>query len=394
MSQIRNFASQYVSRHLNGVTVNSTVDTESFEVPIIATHNGSFHCDEALACALLRHLPPYARASVIRTRDPKLIDKASIAVDVGAVYDHAQKRYDHHQQTFHETMNTGQKQYKTRMSAAGLVYRHYGKELIQQYIRDILQSPARAEALSLGNWGADRNEATEDEVSVLYDAIYRCFVEAVDGVDNGVELFSLAATSPEGQEQLSKAVTLKKNYISQTDLAGRIGALHAWWNEGSNRDEKAENAAFIEAMEMASTEFFQAVAFYTFNWLPGRAVVQKAFAESTTIDPSGRIIVFSAGGCPWKDHLFLLEEEQNVKGRTLYCLFSDGRSWRVQAVPKVAGGFATRKPLPFKGLRDEVLSQASGIPGGIFVHVSGFIGGMTTYEGALQLAKKALEMPA
>lgn len=28
--------------------------------PRIGTHNGTFHCDEALACALLRLLPEYA----------------------------------------------------------------------------------------------------------------------------------------------------------------------------------------------------------------------------------------------------------------------------------------------------------------------------------------------
>lgn len=32
----------------------------------IGTHNGSFHCDEILACFMLRQLPKYADAEVIR----------------------------------------------------------------------------------------------------------------------------------------------------------------------------------------------------------------------------------------------------------------------------------------------------------------------------------------
>lgn len=32
--------------------------------PRIGTHNGTFHCDEALACALLRLLPEYQVRSV------------------------------------------------------------------------------------------------------------------------------------------------------------------------------------------------------------------------------------------------------------------------------------------------------------------------------------------
>ena len=32
----------------------------------IGTHNGTFHCDEVLACFLLKQLPEYADAEIIR----------------------------------------------------------------------------------------------------------------------------------------------------------------------------------------------------------------------------------------------------------------------------------------------------------------------------------------
>ena len=32
----------------------------------IGTHNGTFHCDEVLACFLLKQLPEYADAKIIR----------------------------------------------------------------------------------------------------------------------------------------------------------------------------------------------------------------------------------------------------------------------------------------------------------------------------------------
>lgn len=35
----------------------------------IGTHNGVFHCDEALACYMLKQLPEYSEAEIIRTRD-------------------------------------------------------------------------------------------------------------------------------------------------------------------------------------------------------------------------------------------------------------------------------------------------------------------------------------
>lgn len=47
-------------------------------------------------------------------------------------------------------------------------------------------------------------------------------------------------------------------------------------------------------------------------------------------------------------------------------------------------------PEPWRGLRDEALDQVSGIPGCIFVHASGFIGGHHTREGALNMARATL----
>lgn len=58
----------------------------------IGTHNGVFHCDEALACAILRSLPEFDKAEVVRTRDQKLLDTCDIVVDVGGVFDHEMKR--------------------------------------------------------------------------------------------------------------------------------------------------------------------------------------------------------------------------------------------------------------------------------------------------------------
>ena len=76
-------------------------------------------------------------------------------------------------------------------------------------------------------------------------------------------------------------------------------------------------------------------------------------------------------------------------------MFSDASgSWRVQAVPESPESFATRKglPAPWRGLRDAALAEAAGVPGAIFVHAGGFIGGAATKEGALALAVKAVDM--
>lgn len=55
--------------------------------------------------------------------------------------------------------------------------------------------------------------------------------------------------------------------------------------------------------------------------------------------------------------------------------------------------FDSRKPLPFlwRGLEKDKLSEVAGIPGCVFVHMSGFIGGNRSFEGALSMARMSLK---
>lgn len=392
----RRFAAEYVSAHLHGLAVIADISGAAAAAAnspspalaagnVIATHNGSFHCDEALACGLLRHTDLYRHAIVLRTRDPAQIDQCAIVVDVGAVYDPSRNRYDHHQSSFQETMTTDSRTYKTRLSSAGLVYKHFGKEIIESFLRQAL---ADATVRALSRLPTEQEGYSPNDINAVFDVVYKHFVEQVDGIDNGVDQFSL----PDGGEGFD-GKALVRNYIQSTTLSHRVGSIQAWWNEADRCNNTViENALFAEAVEMASREFFEAVTYFAFSWLPARAIVEDALDHAKEVHPSGRILVLKEF-CPWKEHLLEIEVERGCAGHALYVVFADGKggSWRVQAVPKESVGFASRRPLPFAGLRDDALSAASGIDGGVFVHVSGFIGGMKTYEGALALAAKALE---
>ena len=72
--------------------------------------------------------------------------------------------------SFTETMHSvsgGRKPWTTKLSSAGLVYHHFG--------RDVLD-------VRLGG-------LPEDVREVLFDRLYQTFVEEIDGVDNGVSQF-------------------------------------------------------------------------------------------------------------------------------------------------------------------------------------------------------------
>ncbi|CAO1638977.1 unnamed protein product [Sympodiomycopsis kandeliae] len=320
----------------------------------IVTHNGTHHADEALAVHLLRKLPEFKSLPLIRTRDTSIIDQATIVVDVGATYDVERKRFDHHQRGFEEVFD---KEHKTKLSSAGLIWKHYGPEILSAHL----------------------NIPTSDSrITLLWNKLYDDFVEAIDGIDNGIQQFPGATAQ----------------YKSRTDLSARVGYLNPRWNEKS--DAADSDMRFEKASLLAGTEFFDR-ADYTFQaWLPAREIVLNAVQNRKVEsgDESGRILLFNEFAS-WKDHLFTLEKELNEQGQILYVIYPDeSGKWRIQAVPESPESFTSRKALPeqWRGVRDQQLSELSGIQGCIFVHASGFIGGNATKEGALQMAQKALQM--
>lgn len=62
-------------------------------------------------------------------------------------------------------------------------------------------------------------------------------------------------------------------------------------------------------------------------------------------------------------------------------------AWRVRSRPHSCNNLTDSQ-----GIRDDQLSELTGIPDCVFVHASGFIGGNKTKEGAMAMAIKAFEM--
>ncbi|KAL9679317.1 hypothetical protein QQ045_017175 [Rhodiola kirilowii] len=321
----------------------------------VGTHNGSFHCDEALGCFMIRLTDKFAGAEIFRTRDPKVLEGLDAVLDVGGIYDHTIHRYDHHQKGFEEVFGHG---FCTKLSSAGLIYKHFGKEII-------------AKELQLNDEHPD--------VHKIFLALYRSFMEAIDGIDNGVNQFDTEKPP---------------RYVNNTTLSSRVGKLNLDWINPDQSAEK-ENEAFHRAMSLAGSEFLDSLRYYSRSWLPARGIVIECLAARWQVDPSGEIMVLTRF-CPWKLHLFELEEEMKIDPLIKYVLYEDERAkqWRVQAVAVSPDKFESRKALAsqWRGLRDEELSTETGIPGCVFVHMSGFIGGNKTFEGALAMAKASLKL--
>eukprot|EP01118_Nematostelium_gracile_P002361 TRINITY_DN12591_c0_g1_i2.p1 TRINITY_DN12591_c0_g1~~TRINITY_DN12591_c0_g1_i2.p1 ORF type:complete len:352 (-),score=83.42 TRINITY_DN12591_c0_g1_i2:50-1054(-) len=314
----------------------------------IGTHGGHFHCDEVLACFMLKQTAEWKHAEIVRTRDPLVLESCDLLVDVGSIYDPEKNRFDHHQRSFNETFSEAK---ETKLSSAGLIYRHFGKELIQSLLK-------------LTN---------ETDLKLLYDKIYDDLIESLDAVDNGIEQY-------DGQPKFN----------STTHLSARIHRMNPRW---TSKDHHSDSK-FKKAMEVAGMEFMDILSFTYESWLPARQVVIDAIENRFSTDASGKIIYID-NVCPWEDHLFALEKEISIEPLIQYVVFPGGsKMFRVTAVAIRPHCFELRNGLKkeWRGLTRAELEKQCEIPDTIFVHHNGWIGGNLTKEGAIEMAKVSMSV--
>jgi len=327
---------------------------------IIGTHSGTFQADEAMGVWMLRQVPEYRNSKVVRSRDLKVLETLDIVIDVSGVYDHSKKRYDHHQRDYDERFDSGREASDgrcTKLSASGLVYRHYGKDVIKAYYPTL----------------------SEENLEIVYNKVYDTLLEALDAIDTGVEM------APEGVKLL---------YKDATGLSSRVSRLNPRWNEvDSNGNPPDMDERFEIASKICGEDFMSILTKIVESDLPAREFVEKAILERMEIDPSGEIIKLSSGGLPWRNYLYTFEKKHSVDPLIKFVLYTDQSGmWRVQAVTVEGKAFENRLSLPeeWRGVRDADLESVTKIPGSRFVHAAGFIGGNDTYEGALEMARVAL----
>ena len=94
----------------------------------VITHDGLFHADEVMACAILRLAGCCALFEIIRSRkEAAVAGPEAILVDVGGIYDPQNCRYDHHQKEFSVCRENG-----IPLASAGLVWRDFYTRVFRQ----------------------------------------------------------------------------------------------------------------------------------------------------------------------------------------------------------------------------------------------------------------------
>ena len=234
----------------------------------------------------------------------------------------------------------------------------------------------------------------------MHKKLYIDFIEALDANDNGISAYDPADTKTIHKRFNDGGVTLG-SLVSDLNYDFNPEANAPAPNKKQHPAEiqSEEDTRFLAASALMGTTFLRKLDYCTQQWLPARSVVLEAYKNRTTHDPSGRIMVFEAGGVPWKDHLYTFEADPSISTgpKTLFVLYPEGphegAKWRVQAVSVTKDSFESRCPLKeeWRGVRDEKLSEVTGVEGCVFVHASGFIGGNLTKSGALDMARISME---
>lgn len=153
--------------------------------------------------------------------------------------------------------------------------------------------------------------------------------------------------------------------------------------ERTSKDDE-DFLVFKKALDFAILVLKNVISFYE-KFVSDKKEIERIYKNS----PDKRVLIFE-DNYQWE---MVLKDYKDV----LYVIEPDDKKlpnfkWRLGAVRDNPASFLNRKDLPkeWGGLRDEELSEVSGIPGSIFCHNMLFMAINKTKEGALKMAQKAL----
>ncbi len=295
----------------------------------VCTHNGSFHADEVFACATLSIWADKNgyKLKIRRSRDPEIIEKSDIVVDVGMVYDPENGRFDHHQKGGAGTRPNG-----IPYASFGLVWKHYGEMICDSA-----------------------------EVASIID---NKLVVPVDAKDNGVTI--IKSVYPGVEE-----------YSITRDI---IVAFRKSW-----KDKLSQNDVnFVEILNFAKTILLKEIDSQT-ALLEGKDMFIKMIEmyganEITVIDKDVPWEELTATKYPQIKYMIYPEPETDS-----WCIETPRDNVYMYETNRVLF------PDNWRGLRDEYLVKVSGVKDAIFCHKGGFFAVAKTKEGAIEMAKKSLQ---
>lgn len=209
----------------------------------------------------------------------------------------------------------------------------------------------------------------------------------------GAELCGSAAAASrvdrwmvQGVDAVDCGMTLIKDtpLVSVMSISSAIGSFNPGWQDDAS--PQARNEAFEQAVAWA-----KAVLQNIIREATGLEAARSAVEQGVLLE--ARQLLVLDNYAPWKEVVLDSPEYEHV----LYVVSPDTQEkWHVNTVPDFAGSFNNRKSLPagWAGLDGEELDNVTGISGCVFCHRGRFVAGHKTKEGAVEMARLALQEPS
>ena len=317
---------------------------------LLVTHGVNFHPDDvfATAAALLyygvdktglgKFLDGYADIKakhsgefvrVVRTLDRKVMDKATVLMDIGGEYDEKRKRFDHHQEG-----GAGKREDGTPYASFGLVWKKYGKKIV-------------------GN-------------ELVTEYVDKMLVKQIDAMDNGVEIADSLF------EDGTKPLLFEEFIKLDCELVYSLGLERQEMN-------RVFDKTFFKLIPIAQKMIILTA-------IKGHAIVEadKKLDALYNKMTDKRVIImdkklpFRLAG--YKEVLF-----------SVYPSLRGG--WNAQAVSIKDGTYEARAYFPksWSGKRDEELQKETGVSDAVFCHLGKWLVGAGSKEGVLKMVDLALK---
>ena len=237
-------------------------------------------------------------------------------------------KYDHHQRG-----GNGARENGAPYASCGLIWREFGKELLKEV----------------------------EDIENVWRLIDEQLISGIDAIDCG-------------------AIPRCEAVVKPMTISAIISSFNPAWDSTETPDE-----AFVKAVDEAKRIFDRLLA-NTISKVKAVGIVEAA------IENSKDHIMLLETFVPWQDALFASDNPKAEE--ILFVVFPSNRGgFNWQAVPESLGNFAVRKSTPKEwwGAPAKELQELTGVRDATFCHPNGFIGVAMSKDGAIRLAKLAIE---
>lgn len=297
---------------------------------VIGTHNGIFHSDEVVACAIIKLMVEKLylsqdKVKVIRTRDLTVLNnECDYVVDVGG------GKFDHHQKGGNGQRNDG-----TKYASAGLVWREFGY-VILYFMQNM----------------------TIKEINETFNLIDENFIKKVDMEDNG-ELTS---------EHIFSYI---KNFLPN-------------WNEENPNYDKAFDTALEVTLNVLTSLIKKSISI-----IQGKTEINNRLHSQ--INKLDNVLLLPCQTIEWLEPVVIFNENNpdNVVDFVVFPYPSGG--YAMQCVPKSLNEkFSQRITLPDSWAGEtEKLPDISKIKSATFCHSGRFFARANNFEDIIAMCKIA-----